>query len=229
MGISLYNRTYIDTLSWYNRALRQRNSLLNHAKMGKVIKGIEIWEEQLSHYALPIIKARVDYIDKLIKHTVPVFDTLAGQKLELSYKRGGNYRNLKEQLKKMRNKEIERGYTLYGPHRDEIIFKIDGHGAKVSASFGIKKALTLSLRIAQARILNEVRKEEPIIILDEIIGELDRDRIDLLSGLLDEYEQVLIATTREDVQGSGDFNVYRIEDRDGTPVIRKDLKEIHSI
>lgn len=229
MGISLYNRTYIDTLSWYNRALRQRNSLLNNAKMGKVIKGIEIWEEQLSHYALPIIKARVDYIDKLIKHTVPVFDTLAGQKLELSYKKGGNYRNLKEQLKKMRNKEIERGYTLYGPHRDEIIFKIDGHGAKVSASFGIKKALTVSLRIAQARILNEVRKEEPIIILDEIIGELDRDRIDLLSGLLDEYEQVLIATTREDVQESGDFNVYRIEDRDGTPVIRKGLKEIHSI
>ncbi|MBA7697965.1 hypothetical protein ES703_106637 [subsurface metagenome] len=50
-----------------------------------------------------------------------------------------------------------------------------------------------------------------------------------MSGLLDEYEQVLIATTREDVQGSGDFNVYRIEDRDGTPVIRKGLKEIHSI
>ncbi len=229
ISISLYRRIYIEMLSVYNRAWKQRNSLLNQARMGKEIRGIEIWEEQLSRCAMPIVEARVLYIDKLIKYTVPVFYSLSGQKIEISYKKGGNYNDLRGQLRKMRNREIERGNTLFGPHRDEIIFKINGHPAKMFASFGIKRALAVSLRMAQAKILSEARREEPIIILDEITGELDRDRIDSLSNLLDEYTQVLIATTREDIQVSGNFNIYRIEDRDGAPFVKTGVKEIYSI
>ena len=229
IGISLYRKPYIEMLSEYNRALKQRNSLLGQAKRGREIRGVEIWEEQLSQLALPVVEARIDYMDKLIEYTVPVFDSLTGQKLEILYVKGGNYSNLYMQLKEMRKREIERGYTLYGPHRDEIKFRIDGHSAKVTASLGIKRSLTISLRVAQARILNELRKEEPIIILDEIIGELDKNRLDSLSSIMDGYKQVLITTTREDIQKSGNFNVYRIEHRDGAPVIRKGAKEIFSI
>ncbi len=229
IGISFYDKVYMDVLSRYNRALKQRNSLLSRAKMGKSIRGIEIWEEQLSNYALPIIKSRKDYVDKLVEHSSSVFDTLTGLKMEIFYNMGCNHNNLCKQLKKMRKREMERGYTLYGPHRDDIIFIIDGHNAKVSASFGMKRALTVSLRIAQAQILHEARKEEPIIILDEIIGELDKDRIYSLSTLLDEYKQVLIATTREDMKESGDFNVYKIENKNGAPIIRKGIEKIHSI
>jgi DNA replication and repair protein RecF len=229
IGVSFYDKVYIDVLSSYNRALKQRNSSLSRAKMGKSIKGIEIWEEQLSNYALTIVKSRKDYLDKLVEHAAPVFDSLTGLKMQILYKKGGNYSNLNMQFKKMRKREIERGYTLNGPHRDDIIFIIDGHNAKVTASFGVKRALTVSLRIAQAQILHEERNEEPIIILDEIIGELDKDRIYSLSTLLDDYKQVLIATTREDVQESGDFNVYKIENKNGAPIIRKGIKKIHSI
>ncbi|MCK4226731.1 DNA replication/repair protein RecF [candidate division WOR-3 bacterium] len=222
IGISLYRRPYIEMLSLYNRAWRQRNSWLNQVKTGREIGAVEVWEEQLSRYASPIIKARVEHVNKLIDYAIPLFYSLTGQELKISYKEGGDYSNLGEQLRKMRDREIERGYTLYGPHRDDIVFWVDNHPAKTVASFGTKRALTVSLRMAQARILTEVRGEEPIIILDEIIGELDKERIGSLSKLMSEYEQVLIATAREDIRWGGNFNVYRIENRNGAPVIKKD-------
>ena len=229
IGISMYKRPYIDILSLYSRALKQRNSLLKHATTGKEISGIEIWEKQLAINASPIVTARKDYINRLLHYAVPVFYSLTGQDIEIAYKEGADYENLMEQFKQMRKKEIERGYTLYGPHRDDIIFKTKGHSAKVSASFGIKRLITIALRIAQARMLTQIRGEEPILILDEMIGELDKEKLELLSDLLMDYEQVLIATTREDLQERGDYNIYRIEERDGAPFIRKGAETIHSI
>ncbi len=221
IGISLYKRTYINYLSEYNRAKKQRNRLLQGAKKGKSINGIEVWEKQLSTATFPIISARNEFVNRLVQYAVPIFHQLTGRTLEIGYKKGGDYNNLELQLKRMRDTEIERGYTLFGPHRDDIILKVDSHPAQVSASFGIKRILAISLRMALSRILTEARGEEPIIIIDEVLGELDRRNLGALSEFIQKSEKVLIATTRNDLMKNEDFNIYRIEEKNGAPLIRK--------
>jgi len=228
ISISLYDRKYLNYLYEYRRAKKQRNKLLLNAKRGRVPENLELWEKQLIKPIYPIVEARSFFIKQLSVYTQEIFKELTGKTVELEYIPGADYNNIEAEFKKKRQQEIEAGYTLLGPHRDDIMLKVDNHHAKAVSSFGIKKLLVTSLKMAVSRMLTEIREEEPILLIDEMLGGLDRKNLNSLSQFLKKAKQVLITTTSEDLKYDKDYNIYIIEERNGSPFVRKCTEKIHT-
>jgi DNA replication and repair protein RecF len=228
VSISLYDRKYLGYLYEYRRAKKQRNNLLLKAKRGSKIKNLELWEKQLIKSIYPIVEARKTFTERISLYTEEIFKELAGDKVEIEYIPGGDYGNIETQFEKGRQQEIEAGYTLFGPHRDDITLKVNNRNAKVVSSFGTKRLLATSIKMAVSRILTDIREEEPILIIDEMLDGLDRKNSGSLSEFLKKSKQVLITTTSEELKDDKDYNVYRIEKRNESPFIRKCTEKIHT-
>ncbi len=228
ISISLYDRKYLNYLYEYRRAKKQRNKLLLNAKKGGRLGNFELWEKQLIKAIYPIVEARSSFMEKLSFYTREIFKDLTGKTVELEYVPGADYDNIEVEFDKNRQQEIEAGYTLFGPHRDEIVFKVGSHQAKEAASFGIKKLLVTSLKMGISRILTETREEEPILLIDEMLGGLDKKNSNSLAEFLRKAKQVLITTTNEDIKYGKDYNRYIIEEKNGTPFVCKCAEKIRT-
>jgi DNA replication and repair protein RecF len=228
ISISLYDRKYINYLYEYRRVKKQRNKLLLNAKKGGHVGNFELWEKQLIKSIYPIVEARILFIEKLSFYTREIFEDLTGKTVTIRYIPGGDYGNIEAEFNRKRQQEIEAGYTLLGPHRDEIMFEVENHPAKEMSSFGIKKMLIVSLKMGFSRILTDVREEEPIMLIDEMLGGLDKRNSDSLAEFLKKAKQVLITSTKEDIKYNKGCSRYIIEKRNGTPFISKCAEKIRT-
>jgi DNA replication and repair protein RecF len=228
VSISLYDTKYLNYLYEYRKVKKHRNKLLINAKKGGAANNFSLWEKQLIGLMYPIVEARKAFIKKLSLYTEEIFGELTGKKVSIEYIPGADYENIEEDFNRKRQQEMEIGYTILGPHRDNIRFQVDRHCVKTSASFGIKKLLVTSLKIGISRILTEIRGEEPILLIDEMLGGLDKRNANSLSGFLKKARQVLITTTDESLLKDKDYNVYMIEEKHGSPFVRKCTEKIHT-
>ncbi len=105
------------------------------------------------------------------------------------------YELYRQSLAERRHQEIERGMTLIGPHRDELLFISDGRDLGIFGSRGQQRTAVLALHLAELRWLEQVTGESPVLLLDEVLAELDRARRSYLLGLLGNVEQTILATT----------------------------------
>jgi DNA replication and repair protein RecF len=118
-----------------------------------------------------------------------------------------------QKLSLLRQKELERGITLVGPHRDDLQLNLGSLPAKGYASHGESWSYALSLKLASLEILkSESKLGDPILILDDVFAELDKDRREKLSDLVQQNEQVLItAAVIEDVPNNLLANKFEVE------------------
>ena len=159
-------------LSKYNRMLNQRNTLLKDISRKPALEDtLDIWDGQLVSYGAMLIKKRLDYMRML------------SEKAEF-YQPGDSLEKIKEKfaLRCAQNKknDIHLGVTLSGPHRDDMEILINGKNAKAFASQGQQRSAVLSLKLAEAAVLRERMGEEPVILLDDVLSELDSGRQDFL-------------------------------------------------
>ncbi len=96
---------------------------------------------------------------------------------------------------KRRYEEISRGQTLFGPHRDDISFLVNGMDATAFASQGQQRSLVLSLKLAELKLISEQLQEPPVLLLDDVLAELDLNRQKLLMSLVQDNMQTIISTT----------------------------------
>jgi len=103
---------------------------------------------------------------------------------------------LAEEFRRKQERERQLGYTLVGPHRDDVIFKLNGRPANVFASQGQKRSMIISYKIAQIIDYKAVQGHYPVLILDDMASELDENRKNsLLENLLKNSGQVFITST----------------------------------
>lgn len=102
---------------------------------------------------------------------------------------------LQNSYEKSRYEEISRGQTLFGPHRDDINFLINGMDATAFASQGQQRSLVLSLKLAELKLISEKLEEPPVLLLDDVLAELDLTRQKLLMSLIQDNMQTIISTT----------------------------------
>ena len=228
ISISLCDRKYLNYLYEYRRAKKQRNRLLLDAKKRRRFGDFELWEKQLIKAIYPIVQARSYFIDKLSFYTREIFEDLTGKTVAVKYMPGADYDNIEADFNRKRQQEIEAGYTLLGPHRDEIAILLRGHPAKEAASFGVKKLLIASLKMGFSKVLTELREEEPILLVDEMLGGLDKRNTASLTEFLGNAKQVLITTTKEDIGFGENCSRYIIEKRDGASFISKCAEKIRT-
>jgi DNA replication and repair protein RecF len=215
----------------YDRVLKQRNTLLKSARAtgtkGEGLSTLDAWDQTLVKNGTEIIAARVLITENLtpglvanykkiaksnnepsmfIRSSVAATSKLDQDNQETQDFLGATDKDeisalFQEKLASFRPKELERGITLVGPHRDDLQLNLGTLPTKGYASHGESWSYALALKLASLEILKqESRLGDPILILDDVFAELDKDRREKLSDLVQQNEQVLItAAVIEDV------------------------------
>jgi len=216
------------TLADYERVLKQRNTLLktsrNLANDSPGLATLDAWDESLIELGSEIIVQRFLLIEKLRPYLDEAYKAISEEKNNpaISLKTSVLAKSLdteidqptldsgdkteimtafKTKLAELRSKELERGITLAGPHRDDLFLQLGSLPAKGYISHGETWSFALALKLASARLLKaEARAGDPILILDDVFAELDTVRRSRLVDLISDYEQVIItAAVFEDI------------------------------
>ncbi|MDO4459677.1 MAG: DNA replication/repair protein RecF [Clostridia bacterium] len=206
--------SYAKLLSQYNRSVSQRNALLkdlvNHPELGITL---DVWDERIIYFGSLVIKERLDYIKKLTPTAEEIYRGISRNKEKISIKyivNGFNFESenpdsaeieekLRAAVEKNRQSDIRMGCTNMGPHRDDIDFMLDGLAAKTFGSQGQQRSVVLSLKLAEAEILEKGIGEAPIILLDDVMSELDSQRQDYLLNHLSSRQVFITCCSPETV------------------------------
>lgn len=201
----------------YDRVLKQRNTLLKSAgrRSNVDISTLEIWDDNLVKLGSQIVSARLKLLDGLAPHMIRTYADVAVAAAPDRQSVSATYRSaalddpdvrevsdvaeaLAAQISARRREELERGVSLVGPHRDEVVLSIGDLPARGYASHGESWSLALALRLASYELLRV--DDDPILILDDVFAELDTRRREQLASLVSSAEQVLItAAVEQDV------------------------------
>jgi DNA replication and repair protein RecF len=180
---------YLRVLKAYSRALQHRNASLR-AKSSRA--QINAWDEQLGITAGQIDRWRSECLITINKYLLdsPLSEALGA--LELEYRRGWLAESdFAELLRKNRRRDVDSGTTSIGPHRAELRIKIRAKPAKTVVSRGQGKLIISAIIGAQARYLRENASEQPILLVDDLASELDRDaRLAAVESLMDTGAQL---------------------------------------
>ena len=192
-----------ETRKQYRRVLYQRNTLLKTG-YSNANKNIFVWNLRLSDLGENIYSHRIKLIELINKSATEIYNSLAQKKykIEFNYVTKINPKNYSSNLiKKLEDSiqtDCERGFTSYGPHRDDFSVLINNHEAEESASRGEMRTLMLVCKVIEMRIIEESRGIKPIILLDDVFSELDGSRRKALTSFLNDY-QSFITTTDADI------------------------------
>lgn len=187
----------------YMRALAQRNRLLKQ-QPSDITKQMFVWNIRLSELGAKIVQKRVALLDVFNKNLSGAYQSIARskEKLQLSYVSKhavDNYAT--ELLKKYETnvqKEVLQGFTLYGPHRDDILITLNKKPIQASASRGEIRTILLALKMQEVSLIQATRGIKPLLLLDDVFGELDGVRRKSLTEFLIDY-QTFITTTDADI------------------------------
>lgn len=188
--ISQTDPIYPQHLLRYSKIILQRNALL---KKG-VIDTIGIWDEELAKSALYIMKKRADALNELSFLMKETYNHLSQKKENpsISYLPNIKIAPHPQLWEKVRTKEIERGCTLIGPHRDDFAIQLFNEGAKGFASEGQKRTLIAALKLSENK-----RLDEPFLAIDDFCAHLDKYRRALLMDQVKKEGQVFITTPEQ--------------------------------
>ncbi|MEU9617442.1 DNA replication/repair protein RecF [Streptomyces sp. NPDC087228] len=204
----------------YERVLKQRNTLLKSAAMARRHGGrsmdlstLDVWDQHLGRVGAELLAQRLDLIAALQPLADKAYGDVApgGGPVALEYRssvgagaahgREELYEQLIAALADVRKQEIERGVTLVGPHRDDLLLGLRDMPAKGYASHGESWSYALALRLASYDLLRS-EGNEPVLVLDDVFAELDARRRERLAELVAPGEQVLVtAAVGDDVPG----------------------------
>jgi DNA replication and repair protein RecF len=200
----------------YTKILRQRNSLLKSDDRS----GLEVWSEKLAEAGARVIRRRLAYLAEIAPLVRDYYGEIAGSgEATLAYhphllteKRltEDPAAAIKEGLARMAADERRLCSTLVGPHRDDIEFRLHGKAAKLHASQGEQRSFVLALKMAEIEHIQKKFSHPPVLLLDDISSELDRERNSNLMGFLKTREmQVFISTTGLDNLALHGMDNYR--------------------
>ena len=190
-------------ISDYERAIKQRNSLL---KTRASVQALEPWDKQVADFGGQLISLRLTALSQLTPLFNQIYKEISNVKpAEIIYKSSLdgisqndqlNSQKIMEKLISNRAAELERGLTLSGPHRDDLLLMLGDHQVKGYASHGESWSIALSLKLATYNLLKSDGLS-PILILDDVFSELDEDRREKLAQIAKIAEQTIITVAVE--------------------------------
>ena len=180
---------YVHHITRYTRAMRQRNHLLKT----KNLSSIESWEKVMAHSAAYVTKQRINATQDLQVKCQQFHKNLTDENLSLTYT--SKEQDFLQKFQKNRAREMELGYTLTGPHKDDLIVAINQKEARTFASEGQKRGCVAAMRFAEWDRLNAISEESPLMLIDDIGVSLDMHRRKRLINHIDNFEQVFLTST----------------------------------
>lgn len=172
------DKLYYFSLRQYHKVLKQRNLALKQYMFNKDQSMLDVWDMQLLEYGCSVIEKRAAFISELNEIARQIHEDISGRKEELlvEYEANVKEKEFQEKLLKSREKDILYQTTSIGPHRDDLKFLINGMEVKNYGSQGQQRTVVLSMKLAELNIMKKYIGEEPVLLLDDVLSELDERR-----------------------------------------------------
>ncbi len=215
MLISQLRPRYLFNLNDYNKTLEQRNNYIRQIKYENKPKNmIDIWNEKLANHAQIIYEYRKEFVDKLLKKIVNIHKNITNNSEQININYISEFKNKEEYIKKLNeklNKDIERGYTSTGIHRDDFEVYINGKNINLYGSQGQFRTAILSLKLSELYVIYDEVGEYPILLLDDFMSELDENRRKkFVENITD--AQVILTGTHKLILENFNYNIYNVKD-----------------
>ncbi len=215
IALSQTRPKYYHILRRYNNVLEQRNNLIKKLKFhpdNSAKETLFVWNEKLSEYGIEIIKCRKNFVERLNEFASKIHSEISGESFLVKYKPAFSTKEeFLEKLNSSVDKEIEQGFTLYGPHRDDLDLFTEGKDIKTYGSQGQHRSAVLSLKLAQADMIHEDTGEYPVLLLDDIMSELDSDRRAYLVNKIKNKQVIITCTDADETGMKGNARLIHIE------------------
>lgn len=213
VAISQVMPAYIGVYAAYQRILDQRNSLLKQANSGLYTDACElaVWSERLAESAARVAGMRYRYLSMLSPRAEALLSeiSLGRERLSLSYRSEvveDEEESMRERYRRLflsdHAREIAAGFTVFGPHHDDIRMELSGHSAKEFASQGQQRSITLALKLGEGEVSSEISGEYPVFLFDDVMSELDAGRRSFLLSALAGRQILLTACDERDFTGT---------------------------
>ncbi|HEY2657264.1 MAG TPA: DNA replication and repair protein RecF, partial [Solirubrobacteraceae bacterium] len=211
-----------ETRRLYSQALAQRNALIARIRSGRASRAsLESWDAQLARHGIALMADRRRAADLLAEPFGRLGAALGlHDEPRVSYRprsRASDPAQLIAELAERIDGDLERGFTGHGPHRDDLATEHGDHDLRAYGSQGQQRLALLGLLLAEREVISEHRPAPPLMLLDDVMSELDRDRRQSLVDLLRSTagQSVITATDLEHVPGSTDEDVTHLAVADG--------------
>ena len=200
---------YSRLLVAYGRAVDQRNRLLKEESPDLGL--LDAWDASVALGGAALLHSRLRLFSRLAPKVEEAYESISGAEgLECAYSCGLG--DDAAELSAARPDDLRRRQTTVGPHRDDVVFTIDGRDARAFASQGQQRSAVLALKMAEVLLAEEVVGSRPLLLLDDVMSELDAARRDAVVGLLLRGTQAVITTTN--------LGYFSADDLDGAEVVR---------
>jgi DNA replication and repair protein RecF len=209
--ISQISKKYLSDLIDYRKILKQRNALLQDFRgpEEQLLVYLEPWNEQLVTVGSRIIAMRTEVLNNFQQYMEEQYDSIAGikHKPRMEYQTICEPSNYTEQimeryrakLEEVQDREIDREQTVVGPHRDEIVFYLDDFEIRKYGSQGQHRLFALALKLAQLFYFSDELDDLPIFLLDDVFGDLDEHKIEVLLTALAKHQGQTFITSAHPV------------------------------
>ncbi len=201
MELCQLDQNYLYDLNQYNKIIAQRNKLLKDMYNNQDLKNmLGIWDMQIITYGQKIIKRRRLFVDQLNEIIDDIHYKLSGgkERIKVEYAPYVSEDNFEEMLKKAREKDIKLKSTSVGPHKDDFIFIVNGIDIRTYGSQGQQRTAALSLKLSEIELVKKITGDNPVLLLDDVLSELDSNRQNHLLNNIGDIQTIITCTGLED-------------------------------
>lgn len=199
LELSQLDKIYLNNLSNYNRIINQRNSLLKDiygSNQQHLLETLDIWDMQLAAYGTKVLERRKEFVRQVNEIISEIHFRLTGgkERLTLTYESSIGEMSMEQALKKNRERDLRMKSTSVGPHRDDLCFLSGDLDIRKFGSQGQQRTAALSLKLAEIELVKRIIGDTPILLLDDVLSELDKNRQNYLLDSIHDIQTVITCT-----------------------------------
>ena len=188
---------YIYNLNHYNKIVNQRNKLLKDMYFNPSLKEtLNIWDSQLVSFGSKIIERRKLFVEQLNEIIFDIHKKLSGNREELiiQYEPDVLIEDYEKSLSACQERDIKLKQTTVGPHRDDFSFMVGDVDIRRFGSQGQQRTAALSLKLSEIELVKKITKDNPVLLLDDVLSELDSNRQNYLLSTIGDIQTIITCT-----------------------------------
>ncbi len=211
------DKIYLSNLANYNKTLAQRNNLLKQIGNNRnLLDTLYIWDQKLMEYGIQVIQARREFVRNLNALVGEIHKKITGGKEELflQYEPSVTENEFESKLKRSLERDLSLKMSHVGPHRDDLCFMLGSVDIRKYGSQGQQRTAALSCKLAEIDLVKSVIKDNPVLLLDDVLSELDRQRQTHLLNSIGNIQTMITCTGLEEfINHRFDYNkIFHVVD-----------------
>ncbi len=191
------DKFYLYNLTNYNKIINQRNKLLKDMYFDSNLKDtLNIWDSQLISFGSKIIERRQSFAEQISEILKSYHSKLSGGKEEIDiiYEANVSIDDYADKMTQSQGRDIGSKVTNVGPHRDDFVFLVNNKDIRKFGSQGQQRTAALALKLSEIELIKKITKDNPILLLDDVLSELDSNRQNYLLDCIGQIQTIITCT-----------------------------------